>query len=242
MVASNMNKEILKITNLNVHYGLIHAIKNVSIEIHEGEIVTLIGANGAGKTTILKTISGLLCQTNGDIFYNNIKINNIAPHLRVKSGISHSPEGRGIFPNLSTLDNLLLGAYLEKNKSKIEKNLNIVYKLFPILQERKNQNAGTLSGGEQQMLAIARALMLSPKLILLDEPSLGLAPQLVHLIFKIIKDINAQGTSILLVEQNAHMALKIAHRGYVLETGKVAMEGFGNDLLSSEDVKRAYLG
>jgi branched-chain amino acid transport system ATP-binding protein len=235
-------KEILKITNLNVHYGLIHAIKDVSIEIHSGEIVTLIGANGAGKTTILKTISGLLSQTNGDIFYNNIKINNLAPHLRVIAVISHSPEGRGIFPNLSTLDNLLLGAYLEKNKTKIEENLNIVYKLFPILHERKNQNAGTLSGGEQQMLAIGRALMLSPKLILLDEPSLGLAPQLVHLIFKIIKDINAQGTSILLVEQNAHMALKIAHKGYVLETGKIAMEGFCNDLLLSEDVKRAYLG
>lgn len=232
---------MLKIENLHVHYGMIHAIKGVSFHVEEGEIVTLIGSNGAGKSTILKTISAILNPTEGDIQFCNNSIVTVSAHKIVEDGLSHVPEGRRVFPLLTVEENLQLGAYTRKDKAEIEKDLKNVYKKFPRLEERRKQSAGTLSGGEQQMLAIGRALMAKPKMILLDEPSMGLAPILVDEIFNTIEEINKAGTTILLVEQNANRALHIADRGYVLETGTITHSGKAEDLLNDEKVKEAYL-
>ncbi|TCS83161.1 ABC transporter ATP-binding protein [Tepidibacillus fermentans] len=232
---------MLKVENVNVYYGAIHALKDVSIQVNEGEIVTLIGANGAGKTTLLKTLSGLLTPKTGTITFLGKDITGIhAPEI-VKSGLIHCPEGRRVFANLSVEENLELGAYLRKDRE-VKEDMEQIYSRFPRLRERKRQQAGTLSGGEQQMLAIGRALMGRPKLLLLDEPSMGLAPILVQEIFNIIQEINQSGTTVLLVEQNANQALKIANRAYVLETGKIVLSGAANVLRASEDVKKAYLG
>lgn len=234
--------EILKIDNITVAYGAIKALKGISLSVNQGEIVTLIGANGAGKSTTLRTISGLLRPQEGNIFFQGEKISGEKPHLIVAKGISQAPEGRGIFSNLSVEDNLGMGAYIRKDRELLKKDKEKVFELFPILQERKKQEAGTLSGGEQQMLTIGRALMARPKLLLLDEPSLGLAPQIITQIFNVIKNINEQGTTILLVEQNANKALHLAHKAYVLETGKIVLQGKAQDLLTNSDVKKAYLG
>jgi branched-chain amino acid transport system ATP-binding protein len=233
---------MLEINNLNVHFGVIHALKGISLKVEEGEIVTLIGANGAGKTTTLRTISGLKKPTSGTIFFNGNDITSASAQDRVRMGISLSPEGRRIFSSLTVLENLELGAYLRRDKAEIKKDISIVYERFPILKDRRKQAAGTLSGGEQQMLAIGLALMSRPKLLCLDEPSMGLAPLLVQEIFDIIRDINQKGTTILLVEQNASMALQIANRAYVMETGTIPLSGTGADLMRSEDIKKAYLG
>ena len=233
---------MLSVKNLNVHYGVIHALKDISLEVNDGEIVTLIGANGAGKTTTLRTISGLQKATDGDILLNGQSIVHVPAPKRVKMGISQVPEGRRIFPEMSVLENLEMGAFLRKDRAYIKKDMEGVYERFPILGRRKKQLAGTLSGGEQQMLAMGRALMSRPKILLLDEPSMGLAPLLVKEIFDIIKDINNAGTTILLVEQNANMALSIAHRGYVIETGSIVLSGTGKELANSDEVKKAYLG
>jgi len=233
---------MLEVKNLDVHYGVIHAIKNVSLTVNDGEIVTLIGANGAGKTTTLRTISGLKKPTNGTIMLDGEDITNTSARERVAKGISHVPEGRHIFPTMTVLENLELGAYLRHDKKGITADLEMVYDIFPILKERRKQAAGTLSGGEQQMLAIGRALMSKPRILFLDEPSMGLAPLLVLEIFRIIKEINASGTTILLVEQNASMALQIANRAYVMETGSIVLTDTGTELLKSEDIKKAYLG
>lgn len=233
---------MLEIKNLNVHYGVIHALKDVSLTVNKGEIVTLIGANGAGKTTTLRTISGLNKATSGEILLEGNNITNVSAPQRVVMNISQVPEGRRIFPAMSVLENLELGAYLRKDKVEIKKDIENMYELFPILRDRKKQTAGTLSGGEQQMLAMARALMSRPKILLLDEPSMGLAPLLVREIFNIIKNINSTGTTILLVEQNAKMALSIASRAYVIETGSIVMNGTGTELANSEEIKKAYLG
>jgi branched-chain amino acid transport system ATP-binding protein len=232
---------ILAIRDLEVGYGNIPALHGISLEVQKGEIVTLIGANGAGKTTTLRTISGLLKPKRGEVTFNGKTINGMKPHLIVGMGLSLVPEGRGIFANLSVADNLELGAYLRKDKiTKAE--FDRVFTLFPVLKERMKQNAGTLSGGEQQMVAISRALMAKPAVLLLDEPSLGLAPQMVQTIFRVIREINAEGTTILLVEQNAHMALTTAHRGYVMETGKIVVADETKALLASDRIKKAYLG
>jgi branched-chain amino acid transport system ATP-binding protein len=233
---------MLKVDNIDVFYGNIQALKGVSLEINEGEIVTLIGANGAGKSTLLKTISGLLKPKNGDILYEGQSIAGKAAQTIVKQGISHVPEGRRIFANLTVEENLELGAYLRKDKHGIREDIEKVYQQFPRLHERRKQLAGTLSGGEQQMLAIGRALMARPRLLLLDEPSMGLAPLLVKSIFRIIEEINSNGTTILLVEQNANMALSIADRAYVIESGRVVLSGSADELTASEQVKMAYLG
>lgn len=233
---------MLKVNGIDVHYGVIHALKNVSLSVKEGEIVTLIGANGAGKTTTLRTISGLITPTKGEIFFKGDKISSQNTQEIVKKGISQVPEGRRVFQDMTVSDNLELGAFLRKDKDGIKSDLEMVYSKFPILKDRSKQRAGTLSGGEQQMLAIGRALMSRPKLLLMDEPSMGLAPLLVNEIFSIIKEINSQGTTILLVEQNANMALSIAHRAYVIETGSVVLEGTGKELIKSEEIKKAYLG
>jgi len=233
---------MLDIRDLNVHFGVIHALKGISLTVNDGEIVTLIGANGAGKTTILRTISGLKKPTDGEILLDGQDITHTSSQDRVKMGISHAPEGRRVFSSMSVLENLELGAYLRKDKEGIAGDLKMVYERFPILSDRKKQAAGTLSGGEQQMLAIGRALMSRPKILLLDEPSMGLAPLLVQEIFSIIKDINNAGTTILLVEQNASMALQIARRAYVLETGSIVLSGTGADLVQSDDIRKAYLG
>ncbi|HEY8499703.1 MAG TPA: ABC transporter ATP-binding protein [Clostridia bacterium] len=233
---------MLEINDLNVHFGVIHALKGISLKVEEGEIVTLIGANGAGKTTTLRTISGLKKPTSGTIFFNGNNITSASPQDRVKMGISLAPEGRRIFSSLTVLENLELGAYLRRDKAEIKKDISMVYERFPILKERRRQAAGTLSGGEQQMLAIGRALMSRPRLLCLDEPSMGLAPLLVQEIFDIIRDINQKGTTILLVEQNASMALQIANRAYVMETGTITLSGTGTELMRSEDIKKAYLG
>lgn len=233
---------MLRLENINTYYDNIHAIKGIDLVINKGEIVTLIGSNGAGKTTILGTITGLLKPKVGKVIYKGNDITNISPGKIVKLGISLSPEGREVFPQLTIYENLKLGAYTRKDKKEIQESFEMVYELFPRLKERSTQIAKTLSGGEQQMLAIGRALMSKPELLLLDEPSLGLSPNLVQLIFKLIKDINKQGMTILLVEQNAKMALKLADRGYVLETGKIIMEGNAKDLLVDDKVKQAYLG
>ncbi|MED4924233.1 ABC transporter ATP-binding protein [Anoxybacillus geothermalis] len=233
---------MLKVDGIDVFYGNIHALKGVSLEVNKGEIVTLIGANGAGKTTLLKTISGLLKPKSGDIVYEGASIAGKAAQTIVKHGISHVPEGRRVFANMTVEENLELGAFLRKDKDGIQQDFAKVFQLFPRLEERRKQLAGTLSGGEQQMLAIGRALMARPKLLLLDEPSMGLAPLLVKTIFRIIQEINESGTTILLVEQNAHMALSIADRAYVIESGRVVLSGAASELQASEQVKQAYLG
>jgi branched-chain amino acid transport system ATP-binding protein len=236
---------LLAVKNLAVRYGAIEALHDVSLEINRGEIVTLIGSNGAGKTTLLRTISGLLRPTHGEIIWTAkepIDITRCAPHEIVRAGICHAPEGRQVFATLSVRDNLLLGGYQQKSKDQLRWDVERCYRLFPVLAERQNQKAGTLSGGEQQMLAIGRALMAKPTLLLLDEPSLGLAPLIVRKIFQIIREINAEGTTVFLVEQNAHMALTIAHRAYVLQTGQVIKTDSAQKLLEDPDVKKAYLG
>lgn len=233
---------MLEIKGLNVHYGVIHALKDVDLVVNDGEIVSLIGANGAGKTTLLHAISGILKTTSGSIMLNGVELNKKSAKDIVVSGITQVPEGRRIFSGMSVYENLMMGAYLRKDKEEIKKDLENIYERFPILKERSNQDASTLSGGEQQMLAMGRALMAKPKILLLDEPSMGLAPILVKEIFKIIKDIHAQGTTVLLVEQNARMALSIADRAYVLETGKIVLSGTGEELSNSEEIQKAYLG
>jgi branched-chain amino acid transport system ATP-binding protein len=233
---------MLKIDDINVYYGNIHALKGVSLDINEGEIVTLIGANGAGKSTLLKTISGLLKPKNGSILFEGQSISGKVAQAIVKQGLSHVPEGRRVFSNMSVEENLELGAYLRKDKQGIKEDFEKVYHLFPRLLERKKQLSGTLSGGEQQMLAMGRALMARPKLLLLDEPSMGLAPLLVKTIFRIIEEINQTGTTILLVEQNANMALSIADRAYVIETGKIVLSGSSEELNQSDQIRMAYLG
>ncbi|MGY3765285.1 ABC transporter ATP-binding protein [Vagococcus vulneris] len=233
---------MLKIKNMSVHYGMIQAVKDVSFEVNQGEIVSLIGANGAGKTTILRTISGLVRPSQGSIEFENNDIQKEASPKIVASGLVQVPEGRHVFPGMTVMENLELGAFLFKDAKESQKILNLVFERFPILAERINQDAATLSGGEQQMLAMGRALMSRPKLLLLDEPSMGLAPIFIKEIFSIIQEINKQGTTVLLIEQNAKMALSIADRGYVLETGKVVLEGTGDELLHSSEVRKAYLG
>jgi branched-chain amino acid transport system ATP-binding protein len=233
---------ILKLDDVHTYYGTIHALKGISIDVREGEIVTLIGANGAGKSTTLRSINGLNHPKEGTITFRGKDITNEAPHEIVKMGISQSPEGRHVFSRMSVFENLEMGAYQRTNKAEIREDLERVYELFPRLQERRTQKAGTLSGGEQQMLAMGRALMARPKLLLLDEPSMGLAPIFVEKIFEIIKEINGQGTPILLVEQNALMALDTASRGYVLETGTVALADDAKSLRQNEQVRKTYLG
>ncbi|WP_025782980.1 ABC transporter ATP-binding protein [Sporosarcina sp. D27] len=233
---------MLSIQDLNVYYGSIHALKGVSLEVNEGEIVTLIGANGAGKSTLLKTLSGLLKPKDGTIHYQDSLISGKPAQSIVKMGVSQVPEGRRVFADMTVEENIELGAYLRKDKGEIGKDLKKVYSIFPRLYERRKQTAGTLSGGEQQMLAMGRAIMARPKLLLLDEPSMGLAPLMVKTIFETVKDISKAGTTILLVEQNAHIALSIADRGYVIETGRVILSGTAAELQASEEVKNAYLG
>ena len=233
---------MLKIDDINVYYGSIHAIKGASLEVNEGEIVTLIGANGAGKSTILRTVSGLLKPRTGQISFEGESIAGMPAHAIVKKGISQVPEGRRIFADMSVLENLELGAFTRSDKAGIKEDMETVFTRFPRLKERISQLAGTLSGGEQQMLAMGRALMCRPRLLLLDEPSMGLAPLLIREIFSIIQDINKTGTTVLLVEQNANMALSIAHRAYVLETGRITLSGDAKELAASEEVRKAYLG
>ncbi len=233
---------MLTVNDINVFYGAIHAIKGVSLEVNEGEIVTLIGANGAGKSTILRTISGLLKPKTGSIQFEGQEIAGMPAHEIVKTGISQVPEGRRIFAEMSVLENLELGAFTRKDKDGIKADMELVFERFPRLKERIGQLAGTLSGGEQQMLAMGRALMSRPRLLLLDEPSMGLAPLLIKEIFAIIQDINTTGTTVLLVEQNANMALSIAHRAYVLETGRITLSGDAKELAASDEVRKAYLG
>jgi len=233
---------MLKIDDINVYYDAIHAIKGISLEVNEGEIVTLIGANGAGKSTTLRTISGLLKPKTGSIRFMEKEIAGLPAHTIVREGISQVPEGRRIFAEMSVLENLELGAFIRTDKDGIKQDMEMVFRRFPRLEERKDQFAGTLSGGEQQMLAMGRALMSRPKLLLLDEPSMGLAPLLIREIFSIIQDINKTGTTVLLVEQNANMALSIANRAYVLETGRITLSGNAKELAASEDVRKAYLG
>lgn len=232
---------ILNLEDVNVFYGAIHALKNVTIEVQEREIVAIIGSNGAGKSTLLRTVSGLLKPRTGSVQFQGKVISNVPANEIVRLGISHAPEGRRIFTNMSVQENLLLGAFIRKDRE-IADDMEKVMTRFPRLRERFKQNAGTLSGGEQQMLAIGRALMSRPKLLLLDEPSLGLAPNLVAEIFKIVTEINADGMTVLIVEQNAHRALEIAHRAYVLETGSIGLTGAGRDLLVNPRVKELYLG
>ena len=233
---------MLKVEKLNVHYGVIHALKDVSMVVKDGEIVSLIGANGAGKTTLLQTISGLLKKTSGEVVFLGKSMNKVSAKNIVKEGITQVPEGRHIFSGMSVYENLLMGAYLRKDKDGIKADLQDIYQRFPILEKRSSQDASTLSGGEQQMLAMGRALMARPKILLLDEPSMGLAPILVKEIFNIIKDINEKGTTVLLVEQNAKMALSIADRAYVMETGNIVMTGTGAELVNSPEIQKAYLG
>ena len=232
---------MLKVDNIDVYYGAIHAIRNVSFEVSEGEIVTLIGANGAGKSTILKTVSGILTPKSGTVTFMDKKLNGTPSYMVTRMGLSHVPEGRRIFQQLSVEENLEMGGFT-RNKDEIPALIEHVYDKFPRLRERHTQIAGTLSGGEQQMLAIGRALMSKPHLMMLDEPSMGLAPILVEQIFEIIKELNESGVTILLVEQNANMALKIADRGYVLESGKIVLSGTGEELMASDAVRKAYLG
>lgn len=233
---------MLKVDNIDVYYGAIHAIKGISIEVPKGEIVTLVGSNGAGKSTTLRTISGLMKPKNGTILFEDKNIVGVLAHKIVGMGLCQVPEGRHVFANMSVMENLELGAYLRNDKDGIARDLEDVFKKFPRLLERKDQISGTLSGGEQQMLAMGRALMSRPRLLLLDEPSMGLAPLLVKEIFNIIKEINESGTTVLLVEQNANMALSIADKAYVLETGRIALAGTAQELASSEAVRKAYLG
>jgi len=234
---------LLEVKDLRVSYGKIEAIKGISLHVEKGEIVTLVGANGAGKTTLLKTISGILKPTKGVINFENKDVQKIAPHDRVLEGLCQAPEGRGIFPGMTVLENLEMGKFARKDwKKELDEDLERIYTLFPRLKERQNQAGGTLSGGEQQMLSIGRALMSRPRLLLLDEPSMGLAPMFIQQIFKIIREIQEQGVSILLVEQNAAQALACANRAYILETGNIVKEGSGKELLKDDAVKKAYLG
>jgi branched-chain amino acid transport system ATP-binding protein len=232
----------LEIKDLQVHYGAILAIRNVSLKIETGQCVALIGANGAGKTTTLRAVSKMLRPSKGEIRFDGVSVLPMASHELVARGIAHAPEGRGIFLNLTVQENLDLGAYLRTDKEGIVADADKAFALFPILKERRSQTAGTLSGGEQQMLAVARALMSKPRLILLDEPSLGLAPQVVERIFGVLREVNQSGVSLLLVEQNAHKALQLAHFAYALETGSVVLSGTGRELLASPEVRKAYLG
>ena len=233
---------MLEIKDLEVYYGMIQAIQGVSFEVNEGEVIALIGANGAGKTTILHTITGLIPARNGKVIFEGQDITKMPGHKIVTKGIAHVPEGRRVFAQLTVLENLKLGAYTRKDKNEIEESLEMIYKRFPRLKERRNQLAGTLSGGEQQMLAMGRALMSKPRIILMDEPSMGLSPIFVNEIFDIIKEVSAAGTTVLLVEQNAKKALSIADRAYVLETGKITLSGDANVLMNDDSVKKAYLG
>ena len=232
---------MLEIKDIEVFYGVIQAIKGISFEVNEGEVIALIGANGAGKTTTLQTITGLLQPKKGSILFEGKDITKIPAHKIVSLGMAHVPEGRRVFAELTVYENLKMGAYTRKDKAEIQETLQMVYKRFPRLEERKNQLAGTLSGGEQQMLAMGRALMSHPKIIVMDEPSMGLSPIFVNEIFKIIQDVSKSGTTVLLVEQNAKKALSIADRAYVLETGKIVLEGDAKDLLNNEAIKKAYL-
>ncbi|MBM4108288.1 MAG: ABC transporter ATP-binding protein [Phycisphaerae bacterium] len=233
---------MLDVSNLKVSYGAVQALHGVSLRVEKGQIVTLIGSNGAGKTTTLRAISGLLKCSADRVAFEGRELRGMPPHEIVRLGVAQAPEGRGIFANLSVNENLEMGAFIRNDVDRVRQDKKEVFELFPRLKERLAQNAGTLSGGEQQMLAIARALLTRPRLLLLDEPSLGLAPQIVQTIFKVIREINQAGTTILLVEQNAHMALKVAHRAYVLEVGRVAMEGDAKELAKSDQVRKAYLG
>lgn len=233
---------MLEVKNLSVHYGMIQAVRNVNFKVNEGEIVSLIGANGAGKSTILKTLSGLIHPSEGEIVYLGENIASTSAKKIVEKGLVQVPEGRHVFPGLTVKENLELGAFLRKDKEEIQKDMEAVFERFPILKERKGQDAQTLSGGEQQMLAMGRALMSRPKLLLLDEPSMGLAPIFIREIFKIIQEIQKTGTTVLLIEQNAKMALSISNRAYVLETGSVVLSGTGQELLESDEIQKAYLG
>ena len=233
---------MLEVKDIEVHYGMIQALKGISFEVNEGEVIALIGANGAGKTTTLHTITGLLSPKKGSVLFEGQDITKVPAHKIVSLGMAHVPEGRRVFAELSVYQNLKMGAYTRKDKDEIAKTLEMVYKRFPRLEERKNQLAGTLSGGEQQMLAMGRALMSHPKIIVMDEPSMGLSPILVNEIFDIIKEVSASGTTVLLVEQNAKKALSIADRAYVLETGKIVLEGDAKELMNDDSIKKAYLG
>ena len=236
------NGAMLSIQDLHVAYGSILALQGISLEVHEGEIVTLIGANGAGKSTLLRAISGIVPIRSGNITFASVNLHTVPAHRIVEMGVAHVPEGRGIFANLTVLENLKLATWSRKDRKDLQKDYQRVFSLFPRLAERENQLAGTLSGGEQQMLAVARALMTHGRLMLLDEPSMGLAPVLMREIFQTLREINASGTTILLVEQNARQALKLAHRGYVLETGRITIAGMAKDLMDNPGVKAAYLG
>lgn len=233
---------MLEVKDLKVNYGMIQAIKGVSFEVNEGEVIALIGANGAGKTTILHTITGLLSPKAGSVVFEGKEITKIPAHKIVTLGMAHVPEGRRVFADLSVYENLMLGAYTRKDKQEIQETLRVVYERFPRLEERKNQRAGTLSGGEQQMLAMGRALMSKPKIIVMDEPSMGLSPILINEIFDIIQTVSSMGTTVLLVEQNAKKALSISDRAYVLETGKIVLEGDAKTLMNDDSIKKAYLG
>ena len=233
---------MLEVKDLQVYYGMIQAIKGISFEVNQGEVIALIGANGAGKTTILHTVTGLIAPKKGSVIFEGQDITKVPAHKIVSMGMAHVPEGRRVFAQLSVFDNLKMGAYTRKDKTEIEESLEMVYKRFPRLEERKNQMAGTLSGGEQQMLAMGRALMSKPKIILMDEPSMGLSPIFVNEIFDIIQEVSASGTTVLLVEQNAKKALSIADRAYVLETGTIALEGDAKVLMNDDSIKKAYLG
>jgi branched-chain amino acid transport system ATP-binding protein len=237
-----VNEPLLSLRDLVVHYGVIRALSGISLDVPKGQIVALIGANGAGKSTTLRAISGLVRPTSGSVDFQGASLAGLPSHEIVARGVAQAPEGRGIFLNLSVKENLELGAYLRRDRAAIEADRERAYALFPILKERRDQVSGTLSGGEQQMLAVARALMSRPTLLLLDEPSLGLAPQVVDRIFQVIQEINEAGVSLLLVEQNANMALQVAHHAYVLETGSIVMQGSGRELLESPEVRKAYLG
>lgn len=236
-----MSQTLLTVKNIEVSYGSIQAIKGISFHVNKGEIVSLIGSNGAGKTSTLRAISGLV-ESKGTLQFDGRNLQGIPTHLRVTFGLAQSPEGRGVFPQMSVRENLEMGAYFRRDKAEIAKDMEHCFSLFPILQKREKQYAGTLSGGEQQMLAMCRALMSRPKMLLLDEPSLGLAPLIVAQIFEIVKKVNQDGMTVLLVEQNARMALKISHRAYVIETGQISLEGRGADLLNDDNVRRSYLG
>lgn len=237
-----MSEPLLKVENLEVYYGVINALKGISFEVNKGEIVSLIGANGAGKTTTLHTITGLIRPKHGSVVYNGTELTKVAPHKIVSLGLSHVPEGRRIFQDLTVYDNLLLGAYVRKDKKKIEEDMDRVFEQFPRLKERRRQMAGTLSGGEQQMLAMGRALLSDPQMIVMDEPSMGLSPLLVSEIFEIIKSFREAGKTVLLVEQNAKKAMTVSDRVYVLETGSIIKEGRASDLINDESIKKAYLG
>jgi branched-chain amino acid transport system ATP-binding protein len=233
---------MLEVRDLHVSYGQIKAVKGISFTVNAGEVVTLIGGNGAGKTTTLRTLSGLLRPVSGDVIFQGERINDVPPHKVVERGLAQSPEGRKIFPRMTVYENLELGAYIRKDTAGIAEDVAKIYDSFPVLKERKDQKAGTLSGGEQQMLAMGRALMSRPKLLTLDEPSMGLSPIMMQKIFATIRELKAQGTTILLVEQNAQAALSLADKGYVIETGKIAVEGTGAELLGNDEVRKAYLG